>query len=111
MSSKKDDNEKTEQLLTQGQASCLVFGLAPTKTNRNIANDRMKSLPFLEVVYKRTGDPFEPLIIGKKLRKMNPFLYKSYPSTPELSFNNDEALLAYHGGYIQIHIFFYLFQL
>lgn len=71
--------------LTLGQASCLVLGLPPSIENRKISKEIIEETQIVEVSYKRRGDPFEPFLIGKKVKNTNPFLYKSYDVTPPLS--------------------------
>lgn len=68
--------------LTLGQASCLVLGLPPSIENRKISKEIIEETQIVEVSYKRRGDPFEPFLIGKKVKYTNPFLYKSYDATP-----------------------------
>lgn len=75
---KNDDN----YMLTLGQASCLVLGLPPTHDNRKKAKKIIEESSLFEVTYKRSTDPLYPFVIGKQVKDLNPYLYKSYPPTP-----------------------------
>ncbi|KAI8088269.1 hypothetical protein BDF21DRAFT_449999 [Thamnidium elegans] len=50
--------------------------------NRKLSKEIIEETKIVEVSYKRRGDPFEPFLIGKKVKCVNPFLYKSYDVTP-----------------------------
>lgn len=81
--SKGETNE--DSLPTLGEASCLVLGLIPNQKNRGRAKTAIEEAKIIDVSYKRSGDPFEPFIVSKKLKTLNPFLYKSYNVTPPQS--------------------------
>lgn len=70
------------ELLTLGQASCLVLGLPPSVENRKKAKKIINDAKVMEVTYKRLSDPFEPILIGKRVKYTNPFKYRSYNNTP-----------------------------
>ncbi|GAA5814203.1 hypothetical protein MFLAVUS_007696 [Mucor flavus] len=89
-----DEIKTNPDNLTLGQASCLVLGLPPSIENRKISKEIIEETQIVEVSYKRRGDPFEPFLIGKKVKNTNPFLYKSYDVTPPLSpkFESDDHI-------------------
>ncbi|SAM02253.1 hypothetical protein [Absidia glauca] len=70
-----------EDLMTRGQASCLVLDLVPTIANRQTANDIVDSGSFA-VIYTDEHGPRHPFAMGKSIVQKNPFTYKSYPRTP-----------------------------
>lgn len=74
-----------DEIPTLGEASCLTLGLVPNKSNRSRAKELIHKTNLCEVSYKRNSDPFEPFIVSKRLKKINPFLYKSYDDTPPSS--------------------------
>ncbi|MBM6385835.1 MAG: hypothetical protein JSY10_17910 [Paenibacillus sp.] len=77
-----EKESENSDILTLGQASCLVLGLPPSMENRKLSKEIIEETKIVEVSYKRRGDPFEPFLIGKKVKCVNPFLYKSYDVTP-----------------------------
>ncbi|GAA5800961.1 hypothetical protein HPULCUR_006401 [Helicostylum pulchrum] len=98
MTDKKCENP---DILTLGQASCLVLGLPPSIENRKKSKEIIEDSKIVEVSYKRRGDPFEPFLIGKKVKYTNPFLYKSYDVTPPpspKSSSNDHISIASTGS-------------
>jgi hypothetical protein len=88
---------KNLDIITKGQASCLVLSLPPTEKNRAKAKQIFKESSFA-VTYIKGTDQHSPIAIGKKSKKLNPFKYLSYPSTPpsiteEPIFKDGETLL------------------
>ncbi|KAG2195907.1 hypothetical protein INT47_002950 [Mucor saturninus] len=84
------NEEESKESLTLVQASCLVLGLVPSKKDRVKAKEMIENTKICEVTYKRTGDPFEPALTSKRLKQLNPFLYKSYNETPPSSPNSTD---------------------
>lgn len=78
-------NNNKDESLTLGEASCLVLGMIPNKKNRGKAKKIIEESKNYEVSYKRNSSPFKPFIIGKRVKRMNPFLYKTYAITPPSS--------------------------
>lgn len=72
--------------LTLSQASCLVLGLTtPNLENRLKDKEIIKETKDFEGSHKRNSNPSEPIVIGKRLKLADPFLYKSHTDTPPTS--------------------------
>ncbi|KAG1501489.1 hypothetical protein G6F47_000764 [Rhizopus delemar] len=71
-------------LLTRGQAICLVLDIVPTVDNRRKGNDIVDNSVF-NVTYTEDQGPQHPFAMGKSIIEKNPFTYKTYPRTPPTS--------------------------
>ncbi|KAI9031025.1 hypothetical protein CLU79DRAFT_694733 [Phycomyces nitens] len=71
-------------LLTRGQAICLVLDMVPTVDNRQKGNDIVDNNVF-NVTYTEEQGPQHPFAMGKSIIEKNPFTYKTYPRTPPTS--------------------------
>ncbi|KAG0928826.1 hypothetical protein G6F57_013104 [Rhizopus arrhizus] len=71
-------------LLTRGQAICLVLDMLPTVDNRRKGNDIVDNNVF-DVTYTEDQGPQHPFAMGKSIIEKNPFTYKTYPRTPPTS--------------------------
>ncbi|KAI7863856.1 hypothetical protein BDF14DRAFT_1884826 [Spinellus fusiger] len=71
-------------LLTRGQAICLVLDMVPTVENRRKGNDIVDNNVF-NVTYTEDQGPQHPFAMGKSIIEKNPFTYKTYPRTPPTS--------------------------
>ncbi|KAI8061808.1 uncharacterized protein B0P05DRAFT_599464 [Gilbertella persicaria] len=71
-------------LLTRGQAICLVLDMVPTVDNRRKGNDIVDNNVF-SVTYTEEQGPQHPFAMGKSIIEKNPFTYKTYPRTPPTS--------------------------
>lgn len=71
-------------LITRGQAACLILGLEPNKDNRKEAKSILDNTP-LDATYCHDTSPLKPFAYGRKLISLNPFIYKQYPDTPPSS--------------------------
>ncbi|KAI8145150.1 hypothetical protein BJV82DRAFT_655849 [Fennellomyces sp. T-0311] len=69
-------------MLTKGQASCLVLDWEPTKENREKAKNYFHESP-LDVTYRHDSNPLQPIAFAGEVIKKNPYVYKTYPDTPE----------------------------
>ncbi|KAL0082441.1 hypothetical protein J3Q64DRAFT_1720554 [Phycomyces blakesleeanus] len=74
----------TSNLLTRGQAMCLVLDMVPTVDNRRKANEIVDSNVF-NVTYTEDQGPLHPFAMGKSIIEKNPFKYKTYLKTPPTS--------------------------
>lgn len=82
-------DSKNTGLITLGQASCLVLSLPPSEENRRKAKEIISKSSF-DVTFLKNTDPMVPVAIGKVTKKLNPFLYCSYPETPPFSDNEED---------------------
>ncbi|KAI9302008.1 hypothetical protein BJ944DRAFT_270606 [Cunninghamella echinulata] len=68
-------------MLTQGQASCYIYGLEPTNENKILAKERLK-LADLTAVTLANHDPYSPFAMGRDMAKKLPWKYIECPSSP-----------------------------
>ncbi|SAM02312.1 hypothetical protein [Absidia glauca] len=68
-------------VLTLGQACCLVLDLVPTNENRLRAKETLANIG-LTTIYMRELGPLEPFALAKSKVDRNPFLYHAFPPTP-----------------------------
>ncbi|KAI9354723.1 hypothetical protein BD770DRAFT_392088 [Pilaira anomala] len=75
------------KILTLSEASRLVLGLTTPNLEKNKLKDkeRIKETEDFEGSHKRNRIPSEPIVIGKRLKLEDPFLYKSHTDTPPTS--------------------------
>ncbi|CAO3651405.1 unnamed protein product [Cunninghamella echinulata] len=68
-------------MLTQGQASCYIYGLEPTSENKILAKEKLK-LSDLTAVTLANHNPHSPFAMGRDMTKKLPWKYIECPSTP-----------------------------
>lgn len=85
------------ELLSQGQASCLVLGLEPTDENRKRAKQTMEEIG-MSATYIRGSNPQVPTAIGSNVKRLNPFLYQSYAPTPPTSREASPVIILEEGN-------------
>ncbi|KAI9284659.1 hypothetical protein BC943DRAFT_325327 [Umbelopsis sp. AD052] len=69
-------------MLTLGQASCLVLGFPPNEPGQQKKAIKYLCKCGLIVAYLRGNDPFRPMAIGMEVYNRDPYNYISYPDSP-----------------------------
>lgn len=78
-------------ILTLGQAACLVLSLPRSRDNRVKAKKIVTESCF-DVTYLKHADPLLPVAVGKTIKQMNPTFYCSYPETPPQSYDEETGI-------------------